>query len=44
MTILSSRVNYFTHHSAKMRCYSTVLLLEKTKAVIHKKYYYKLKG
>ena len=27
---------YFTHHNAQMRCYSTVLLLLKKQAVIHK--------
>ena len=35
---------YFTHHNAQMRCYSTVLLLQKKQVVVHKKYYYKLKG
>ena len=36
---------YFTHHNAQMRCYSTVLLFKnKKQVVIHKKYYYKLKG
>jgi len=34
---------YFTHHNAQMRCYSSATFVKK-QVVIHKKYYYKLKG
>jgi len=34
---------YFTHHNAQMCCYSSATFIKK-QVVIHKKYYYKLKG